>query len=583
MGFNSLFISNFKKFDLKGLNINFKNFKNSAPCVYVAPNGFGKSTIASLFKLVSKNDFSIKEKNIKNKSTILRINIDGVNYEYDDLRRVNEFHDNFDIKVISTNIGTSIKKIKNKITYADIKINNIKLYDIIDKPKKIFNFAILKAKFKKRSIKELLIDLQNYFLEEDFLNLVHDHFSIFESKLLSKKIISFQEFLFKSDQKEGKIDINKSNIDEIVNLKNVKEFAEKLSRYFAMKNINIHSGIVIYELFNFIEIEAVNKNDINQMKKYAIFLKNEKQSKEILRLFDYSNRCKITSNNNSRIIDFPSYNAISSGERDIVTIVFEIWNFINCYERKKNKILILDYIFDYLDGANLVAFQYSLLKLIDRFKKRADLNAKLFTILFTHLDPAIFNTFPAAFNIEYSIEPNKASLNDKDRAFLFTLEKRETKSFKAELEKYYLHYNPDFFQTNDNFETSFKESFASNYDFYRYLNNVKNDYIKQQKTNNPFALDLFLRIYSEKILYNLCENEVDKIEFLSKNARQKFKFVLSKGLNIPIFVNVFNSFYNRPLHCAGEEQYRTSLNCFFDSNLILKIFLEKELEQNFNI
>lgn len=110
MGFNSLFISNFKKFDLKGLNINFKNFKNSAPCVYVAPNGFGKSTIASLFKLVSKNDFSIKEKNIKNKSTILRINIDGVNYEYDDLRRVNEFHDNFDIKVISTNIGTSIKK-----------------------------------------------------------------------------------------------------------------------------------------------------------------------------------------------------------------------------------------------------------------------------------------------------------------------------------------------------------------------------------------------------------------------------------------------------------------------------------------
>ena len=155
MGFNSLFISNFKKFDSKGLNICFKNFKNSAPCVYVAPNGFGKSTIASLFKLVSMNDFSIKEKSIKNKSTILRINIDGMNYEYDDLRRVNEFHDNFDIKVISTNIGTSIKKIKNKITYADIKINNIKLYDIIDKPKKIFNFAILKAKFKKRSIKEL--------------------------------------------------------------------------------------------------------------------------------------------------------------------------------------------------------------------------------------------------------------------------------------------------------------------------------------------------------------------------------------------------------------------------------------------
>ena len=101
MGFNSLFISNFKKFDLKGLNIDFKNFKNGVTFVYVAPNGFGKSTIASLFKFVSKNEFSLKEKNIKNKSTILRINIDGMNYEYDDLRRVNEFRENFDIKVIS--------------------------------------------------------------------------------------------------------------------------------------------------------------------------------------------------------------------------------------------------------------------------------------------------------------------------------------------------------------------------------------------------------------------------------------------------------------------------------------------------
>lgn len=473
MGFNSLFISNFKKFDLKGLNIDFKNFKNGVTCVYVAPNGFGKSTIASLFKFVSKNEFSLKEKNIKNKSTILRINIDGMNYEYDDLRRVNEFRENFDIKVISTNIGTSIKKIKNKITYADIKINNIKLYDIIDKPNKMFNFATLKAKFKKRSIKELLIDLQSDFLEEDFLDLLHDYFSIFESKLLSKKILNFEEFLAKSDKKEGKIDIRNSNIDEIVNLNNVKAFAEELSDYFVKKNISVHSGIVIYELFDFINIQTVNRNDINQMKKYAIFLKNEEQSKEILRLFDYSNRCKITSNNNSRIIDFPSFNAISNGERDIVTIVFEIWNFINCYERKKNKILILDHIFDYLDGANLVAFQYSLLKLIDRFKKRVDSNAKLFTILFTHLDPVIFNTFPATFNIEYSIEPNKANLNDKDRAFLYTLEHREEKSFKHELEKYYLHYNPDFFQTNDNFETSFKGSFASNYDFYQYLTNVK--------------------------------------------------------------------------------------------------------------
>lgn len=40
------------------------------------------------------------------------------------------------------------------------------------------------------------------------------------------------------------------------------------------------------------------------------------------------------------------------------------------------------------------------------------------------------------------------------------------------------------------------------------------------------------------------------------------------------FVKVFDTFYNRPLHCAGDEQYRESLDCFLVLILYLR-FLSK--------
>lgn len=58
----------------------------------------------------------------------------------------------------------------------------------------------------------------------------------------------------------------------------------------------------------------------------------------------------------------------------------------------------------------------------------------------------------------------------------------------------------------------------------------------------------------------MLNNENDKREFITEKAHQKFGFAMQKGFNIPIFVKVFDTFYNRPLHCAGDEQYRKSLD-----------------------
>jgi hypothetical protein len=52
--------------------------------------------------------------------------------------------------------------------------------------------------------------------------------------------------------------------------------------------------------------------------------------------------------------------------------------------------LIIDEVFDYLDGSNMLAVQYYLSQLIDRCKSSGKI---LFPIIFTHLDPEVFTNY----------------------------------------------------------------------------------------------------------------------------------------------------------------------------------------------
>ena len=52
--------------------------------------------------------------------------------------------------------------------------------------------------------------------------------------------------------------------------------------------------------------------------------------------------------------------------------------------------MVIDEIFDYLDDANLILFQYFITTMIEEMK---DVGKSFFPILMTHLDPFYFNHF----------------------------------------------------------------------------------------------------------------------------------------------------------------------------------------------
>lgn len=88
-------------------------------------------------------------------------------------------------------------------------------------------------------------------------------------------------------------------------------------------------------------------------------------------------------------MNWPKAHEISNGQRDILTFIALLLKSKRNF-RKKDCILIIDEIFDYMDDANLITFQYYISTFIDEMKRD---KKRIFPILLTHLDPLFFNHF----------------------------------------------------------------------------------------------------------------------------------------------------------------------------------------------
>ena len=120
---------------------------------------------------------------------------------------------------------------------------------------------------------------------------------------------------------------------------------------------------------------------------YQEYKSNRQEIDKYLELFNTTGRSiKSSVKNNSLVISFTNPKTISNGERDILSFIGHLIKFRVSF-KKDIGILLIDEVFDYLDGSNLLGVQYLLSLFIDECKKSKKV---LFPIILTHLDPIIF-------------------------------------------------------------------------------------------------------------------------------------------------------------------------------------------------
>lgn len=122
------------------------------------------------------------------------------------------------------------------------------------------------------------------------------------------------------------------------------------------------------------------------------------------------------------VVKFPKANQISNGQRDILIFISMLFKAKKSLKRSAN-ILVIDEVFDYLDDANLIAAQYYITNFIKEFDS---LGKRIYPLILTHLNPNYFKNYAFSNQKVYYLDKSTIQVNQH---LIKMLRKREDKMF----------------------------------------------------------------------------------------------------------------------------------------------------------
>lgn len=329
----------------------------------------------------------------------------------------------------------------------------------------------------------------------------------------------------------------------------------------------IFTAIQLCDLFKSY-LEA-GENDIFK-KVYACL--SYKQTKalidERLNLFNTTGRSVQPHEDHGKlVINFDRAPSMSNGERDILSFIANLTKF-EVEFKKQVGILIIDEVFDYLDGSNMLAVQYYLSQLIDRCKSSGKV---LFPIIFTHLDPEVFANY--YFNKKKVHYISSFATMDLNSSIVKLLRLREDRSLseieKGEIEQYYIHYINQVHSLSAPLAERVSIDFHdSNVDFRQKMyNEVKNEYLLEHPYN-PIMVVAGIRIRIEELVYEQLA-PINQAEFIQQHkVVNKLHFAEEHGIDVPELYYLLQPMYNDSLHLGGDDNAvaRKMKSCYLKTN-----------------
>ena len=581
---SNITIKNIKGFNDKNGSIDV-SIKGNKINILVAPNGFGKSSIALAFSSLTRDRLNItrdnlyeKNVNLEPKLSLLFNNktLESSQYKNEISKEINCYVINSKTKAKSTN-----RKINNQsISTARIAIEPIIVFNSIPTKinNKIYNFSEIKCDFGKNSklLKNINTSIKGIFLKLNDENL-----------LINLDRLNTKTFLNQVKLIKDHINSISGNYSEIINLINNKIFNEIQENEIYNKIVEkIGIDPIADNLSKFLIFYQVNytyqkhKNEIKQeikYNKYEAF--KSKLNKNLSYLNTTWKEIRSKETKGQLIVEFPDANEISNGQRDILTFVVQLTKFQKDLKQNKQNLLIIDEVFDYLDDANLIAAQFYLSKL---FKEERN----LFLIILTHLDPYYFKSYvlnDRILNIQYLKKVTPVPSENMIAFIKFRGNLNKSKEFENDLNnklsKYFFHYHPNTedinLQNNISDKINLKFTWFKGNNLKYYLAEELNKYLFEKDSYDPCAVCLGIRIRLEKIIYDQL-NQKDKSKFLEQhNTNNKLKFAESINSSIIDSYYFLSSLHNNALHLKKDNQFCTcvyKLNHPVIKNIILNLF-----------
>ena len=570
---DKIHIENIKGIEKATLSFTLNPFM---PNFFVAPNGFGKSSLATAFNSLNRDRLKLDEKNCHfgdtAKEPLLEIgftNDDNTQVKLTATKDKNEISKVFDIEVIKNLLKpeANYRNIQgNHTTSPTLEIESIYIIECI--PDK-FELPYQVTKFRTQisdnrqiwiDISELLQD--NYFLRKLSKLGILDKFDLVKQKnLIDKYRLKVKAI---NGSKDDVITELNSNHLEILENEYFTQIVELVEQYQTKSKAEI-----ILITIQVIELYKSNKDNFKKLFEYKYYCI---QKERILNLFNsfkatwkgvVPKEINITKKVKKKTvlvhknfgIEFPKATDISNGERDVIS-------FIGCLLKAqtnfkgKPTILIIDEVFDYLDDANLLAVQYYILKFIEFFQAKKT-KVVFFPIILTHLNPYYFkNYFFSNQKIHYLLNW-KGSVDRGIENIVISRNNTKLKTYEDSISSHFLHFNPLELDIEADATLEFtiqklgavNSKLCKSKEFKTKIFEYFDNYVSGKKNYDPISVCIATRILVEKDIYSQLPVSLQP-EFLETHMTvPKLNFVKENtDIVIPEIYYFLATLYNELLH-----------------------------------
>ncbi len=581
---SNITIKNIKGFMDQNNSFDVHIFPNKVNLL-VAPNGFGKSSIAKGFESLNSNRLDLPDDLYHDKNSPILPEI-SITYDNNVLlanKDQNTISSIFDVTVINSGLKATakVRNIPHRVIQQGImEVEDIVLRTSIPRTAHIdYNFSQIKTSFGKN--KKVLTNLSEAIVQNGTAKLIIEMYPLLDAlqkrgpKTITRRIIKH------INAKSGTANTILRNLDEHIfdELESIREYQDLQSK---VSNLRISdTKFSKFEVFfQIIWLHQKKRQNLQDVKRYEEYINLKNSYNTIIKSIDTTGRSIAAHEQDGKLlVSFPKADTISNGQRDIITFITSLVKFQMNYNDEKRHILIIDEVFDYLDDANVVAAQYFLSKFLSINREN------FYLIILSHITEKHFRgwVLKKKLNTQY-IKPiqARAGINTKTFiAFRDSLKKTNEANYSA-LSNYYFHYNPKtneqdlsaIYQAKDGLKKNWFEGTNLHSDILPELNK----YLRGQESYDPYAVCFALRYACEKNIYTQLRNDEERTIFLSKKkTKDKLEWAEDAGYNVPVVYYMLGIIFNEAEHITGLEIERNKeRSCVYrlDNGAIRQMIIE---------
>lgn len=552
----------------------------------VAPNGFGKSSIAKAFEYLNENRLDLPDDLYHDKNSPINPEIsvvfNGVKLEAD--KDHNTISSEFNVTVINSGLRAKakVKHIHKRIIQQGVlEVEDIILRTSIPKAAHInYSFNEIKQAFGKN--KKLLTNLSGNIVQKGVVYDIINIYPLIESlsKGLPKKIT--KKIVDSLNRKKGTAEKIIEEVDE-----HLFDELELIEQYQELQKITQHlrhadTPFCRFEMFFQIKwLYEKKRANLLKVKRYEDYISIRDNYNNIIRSIDTTGRnLQANEVDGKLIVSFPKADTISNGQRDIVTFIINLVKFQLNFNEDKNHLLIIDEVFDYLDDANVVAAQYFLSKLLSLNRD------KFYLVILSHITEEHFRgwVLKKKLNTQY-IKPTQAIAKRSTKIFIAyrdSLKRTDSENYST-LSNYYFHYHPDTSNQDLTRIYTYKDGLKLNWfkgdNLHKDIILELNKYLRGDRQYDPYAVCFALRFGCEKNIYIQLRTEEHRNIFLNqkKKTKDKLEWAEENGYNVPVIYYMLGIIFNEAEHINGFEiEQNKERSCVYrlDNGVIHQMAIE---------